>query len=165
MILSNPVIRGKYLIKKTKKGRPHSENPMVHTAVVLPKDLISRLKTDAEANERGMSAEIRNRLQMTYLRQVSPIDRDTENFLADVRKLGDMIARNQARWYKDPYALAAFKAGVFEFLSRYDLPYGDEDESGPNDPPDVVGRTYARLIENSDYDDDGPEPKPASRKD
>jgi hypothetical protein len=167
------MIRGKHLIKKVKKGRPLSENPMVHTAVVLPKDLISRLKADAEANERGMSAEIRNRLLLTYGWQDWPIDRETKNFLAAVRTLGDMVARDQGTgWYENSYALAAFKAGVLEFLSRY-LPDADESmrpnsksTSGPVDPPDVVGRTYARLIEIGDYDDDGPKPKPANgRKD
>jgi hypothetical protein len=169
MILWYSVIRGKRLIKKTKKGRPPSENPMVHTAVVLPTDLIARLKADAEVNGQGMSAEIRDRLLATYLWQGSPIDRETKNFLAAVRKLGDMVARDQGtRWYEHSYALAAFKAGVLEFLSRYLL---DGDESvrpdskstgGPDDPPDVVGRTYARLIEIGDYDDDGPKPKSAS---
>jgi len=142
---------------------------MVHTAVVLPADLISRLKADAEANERGMSAEIRNRLMLTYLWQGSPIDRETKNILAAIRKLDDMIARGQnMRWFEHSYALAAFKAGVADLLSRY-LPDGDEsvrpnsERTGePDDPPEVVGRTYARLIEIGDYDDDGPRPKPAS---
>jgi hypothetical protein len=161
--------RGKPLIKKTKRGRPRSENPMVHTAVVLPADLISRLKTDAEANERGMSAEIRSRLLLTYLWQGSPVDRETKNILAAVRKLGDMIVRDQGtRWYEHPYALASFKAGVAELLSRY-LPAGDvsvrpdsESTNEPDDAPEVVGRTYARLIEIGDYDDDGPTPQRTS---
>jgi hypothetical protein len=52
----------------------------------------------------------------------------------------------------DPYALAAFKAGVAEFLAQYH-PEGDAStrpdrrESGePNDPPEAVGRTLARLF-------------------
>ena len=35
---------------------------MVHTAVVLPPELVARLKTDAEASDQGLSAEIRQRL-------------------------------------------------------------------------------------------------------
>jgi hypothetical protein len=142
------------LIKKAKMGRPRSENPMVHTAVVLPTDLIARLRVDAEASGQGLSAEIRDRLGATYLKQGSPSDRETEDFLEGVRKLADVVARDQGTsWYADAYALASFKAGVAELLSRY-LPAGDESvrpdsegSSAPDDPPDVVGRTYARLIE------------------
>jgi hypothetical protein len=45
--------------------------------------------------------------------------------------------------------MAAFKAGVADFLARYQ-PEGDErvppDAQVIGDPPDVVGRTHARLI-------------------
>ena len=150
------------MIKKKKIGRPPSKNPMVHTAVVLPPDLIDQLKTDAEANGQGLSAEIRDRLLTTYLWQGSPIDRETKNFLAAVRKLDDILARDLgARWYEHSYALAAFKAGVAEFLSRYLLSADEsvrpdnDGKGGPDDPPDVVGRTYARLIEMGDYDNKG----------
>jgi type II restriction/modification system DNA methylase subunit YeeA len=82
------------------------------------------------------------------------IDRETKDFLAAVRKLGDTLAHDLGtKWYEDAYALAAFKAGVEQFLSRY-LPSGDEsvrpdseNTGAPDDPPDVVGRTYARLLE------------------
>jgi len=136
---------------------------MVHTAVVLPADLISRLRADGEVNARGLSAEIRERLLATYLWQSAPADREMKNILAAVRKLGDMLARGLgARWNEDGYVLAAFKAGVATLLSRY-LPSGDErrrpdsvSTDEPDDPPDVVGRTYARLIDIGDYDDDDP---------
>jgi hypothetical protein len=38
---------------------------MVHTAVVLPSELIDQLKKDADASGQGLSAEIRQRLQST----------------------------------------------------------------------------------------------------
>jgi hypothetical protein len=137
------------LTKKAKKGRPRSENPMVHTAVVLPADLISQLKADAGASDQGLSAEIRQRLLSTYLSQ----GRETNRFLTAVRKLADMLARDLGtEWYEHSYALATFKAGVLALLSRYVLE-GDEkvrpDGEG-DDPPEVVGRTYARLIEIAD---------------
>jgi hypothetical protein len=64
-----------------------------------------------------------------------------------------MLARDLGtEWYEHSYALAAFKAGVVALLSRYVLE-GDEkvrpDGEG-DDPPEVVGRTYARLIEIAD---------------
>jgi hypothetical protein len=142
--------KGKILKEKKKTGRPRAENPMVHTAVVLPPELIARLKADAEASGQGLSGEIRLRLQSTYLG-----DPETNRFLAAVRKLADMLARDLGiEWCQHSYALAAFKAGMAALLSRYVLD-GDEkvrpDGEG-NDPPEVVGRTYARLI---DIDDDG----------
>ena len=47
-------------MKKKKIGRPRSENPMVHTAVVLPAELIARLKADAEA--KGQRLERRDQV-------------------------------------------------------------------------------------------------------
>jgi hypothetical protein len=144
------------LKEKKKTGRPRAENPMVHTAVVLPPELVARLKADAEASDQGLSAEIRHRLQSTYLSQGSPHDLETNRFLAAVRKLADTLARDLGtRWYEHSYALAAFKAGVAALLSRY-LLEGDENvrpDGEGNDPPEVVGRTYARLIEIAGHED------------
>jgi hypothetical protein len=126
---------------------------MVHTAVVLPADLIAQLKADAKKNGHGMSAEIRERLRVTSLMQQSRGDADTGSLLHAIRHLSDFLARDLGkRWHQHPYALAAFKAGVMEFLARYQ-PEGDGSvrpdktiTDGPNDPADVVGRTHARLI-------------------
>jgi hypothetical protein len=136
------------LKEKKKSGRPRAENPMVHTAVVLPPELVARLKTDAEASGQGLSAEIRQRLQSTYLSQGLPAE--TNRLLAAIRKLADMLARDLGtEWYGHSYALAAFKAGVLALLSRYELEGNEKlrpDGEG-DDPPEAVGRTYARLIE------------------
>jgi hypothetical protein len=141
------------LKEKKKTGRPRSENPMVHTAVVLPPELVAQLKTDAAASERGLSAEIRQRLHLSYLSQ----GHETNRFLAAVRKLAEMVARDLgAQWYENSYALLAFKAGVVELLSRY-LLEGDEKvrpDGDGDDPPEAVGRTYARLIEIADHEED-----------
>jgi hypothetical protein len=141
------------LIKKKKIGRPRSDEPMVHTAVVLPPDLIDQLKADAKTNGQGMSAEIRERLRATYLMQLSRGDIETGNLLNAVRHLSDFLARDLGkRWHEHPYAMAAFKAGVMEFLARYQ-PEGEGSKhpgaaksGGADDPADVVGRTHARLI-------------------
>jgi hypothetical protein len=138
------------LTKKKKVGRPRSKNPMVHTAVVLPSDLIARLKADAEASGQGLSAEIRARLGLTYLMQGPRNDPETSNLLHAIRHLSDFLARDLGKkWHEHPYAMAAFKAGVADLLARY-LPEGDAkvrpDTQVVGDPPDVVGRTHARLI-------------------
>lgn len=123
---------------------------MVHTAVVLPPDLIAQLKADAKENGHGMSAEIRLRLRQTYLMQLSRGDPETGNLLSAVKHLSDFLARDLGkRWHQHRYAMAAFKAGVAALLARYQ-PQGDEtlrpDTQVVGDPPDVVGRTHARLI-------------------
>jgi hypothetical protein len=124
---------------------------MVHTAIVLPPELIARLKVDAEANGQGLSAEIRQRIQLTYL-QEGPA-KETNRLLKAIRKLADVVVRDQGtQWFDHSYSLAAFKAGVVAFLSRYYLD-GDEKihpDGKSDDPPEVVGRTYARFIEIED---------------
>jgi hypothetical protein len=138
------------LKEKKKIGRPRVEKPMVHTAVVLPPELVARLKTDAKTNGQGMSAEIRERLRVTYLMELSRGDPETGNLLNAIKHLSDFLARDLGkRWHQHPYAMAAFKAGVAALLARYQ-PKGDEtlrpDTKLVGDPPDVVGRTHARLI-------------------
>ena len=148
------------MTKRVKMGRPRLENPMIHTAVVLPPDLVKRLKIDAETHNQGLSTEIRERLLLTYREAAD--DAETSYLLAAIKKFSDMLTRDLgARWNEDAYALAAFKAGVLAFLSSCQPP-GDErirpdrqqvaggSDNLPDDPPEVIGRTYARLIEIAD---------------
>lgn len=140
------------MVKKQKMGRPPAKNAMVHTAVVLPVELLDRLKCDAGASGRGLSAEIRERLQRTCKEE----DAETDRLVAAVKTLSEFLERDLGtKWYGHAYALAAFKAGVEALLARY-LPEGDErvrpgsTDGKPDDPPDVVGRTHARRIEIPD---------------
>jgi hypothetical protein len=126
---------------------------MVHTAVVLPQDLLGRLKADAQSAGQGLSTEIRQRLQLSYLAHSAPGDPQTGSFLAAVRHLAHTLGRDiGVKWYEHPYALAAFQAGVIEFLARFQ-PDGEGHirpdapiSAGPSDPAEVVGRTHARVI-------------------
>lgn len=74
----------KALKNQQKKGRPRSENPMAHTAVLLPQDLFGRLRKDAERSGRGLSAEIRQRLQFT-----DGLDPETLDLIEDIKSLAD----------------------------------------------------------------------------
>lgn len=140
-------------MKQRKKGRPRSENPMVHTAVVLPRELLERLKKDSEASDRGLSTEIRQRLQLTYDLQGLPRDPETTELVDSIKLLADNLAGDLGKkWHQHAYALKAFNAGVAAFLAQY-RPEGDESArpdtrvvGEPNDPADVVGRTHARFI-------------------
>jgi hypothetical protein len=138
---------------RQKKGRPRLENPMVHTAVVLPLALLEQLRKDAVASHKGLSTEIRERLMQTYVLGGEWSDPDTDDLLAAIKLLARNLARDLGKkWHRHPYVLKAFKAGVMAFLSRYQLKdhegNGPDNEfSGePDDPPEGVGRTHARLI-------------------
>jgi hypothetical protein len=148
---------------KAKKGRPLSENPMAHTAVMLPQDLSRRLKKDGEASGRGLSGEIRHRLEESYDPERSP-DADTAILLHCIGRLADKIAKDdhvagRGQWYEHPHALSAFKAGVEAMITGYkakERPKPPKAKSAepneppkpeePSDPPDVIGRTHARSI-------------------
>lgn len=131
---------------------------MVHTAIVLPRYLHERLKNDAEALRRGVSTEIRERLMGTQVIHDfgPPRDPETGDLVDSINVLADNLADDLGKkWHQHPYALAAFKAGVATFLAQYQ-PEGDESArpdtqvaGEPDDPPDIVGRTHARLILNS----------------
>ena len=126
---------------------------MVHTAVLLPGDMLERLRRDAAASDQGLATEIRQRLQLTYDLQGLPRDPETKDLVRNIENLADNVAGDLGKkWHEHGYALAAFKAGVAAFLAQY-KPQGDESVrpdtrvvGEPNDPPETVGRTHARLI-------------------
>ncbi len=139
---------------------------MVHTAIVLPQDLLARLKTDAEASGHGLSTEIRQLLQLHYLMPARR-DPETNNLLQAIKVLSEILAHDMGgtKWHEHPYALAAFKAGVEAFLARYH-PKGDEKvrpdtlvAGEPDDPPDIVGRTHARRVGIESHEDESAEPE------
>jgi len=126
---------------------------MVHTAVVLPQGLLVQLKRDAEASDRGLSTEIRQRLQLTYDLQSLPRDQETTDLVDAIKTLADNLAGDLGMtWHQHPYALKAFKAGVAAFLHQY-RPKGDENRrpdtrviGEADDAAEVVGRKHARLV-------------------
>ena len=121
---------------------------MVHTAVVLPRDLIERLKTDAERSERGVSTEIRQRLLLTYDLEGLPRDPETSDLIECITSLAENLAGDLGKkWHESKYALAAFKGGLDQLLEPYTLESGEtRDIPGHTDMPEAVGRTHARLI-------------------
>jgi hypothetical protein len=161
--------RTKRSIKQGKRGRPRSENPMIHTAVVLPRDLLERLKQDAEAAGQGLSTEIRGRLLATYADTPSR-DRQTRELVEGISLLDDYVAADVGkRWHEHPYAMAEFRGGLAELLAQYQ-PEGDEHVrpepagrlqrsdpdrlGGQDDMPEPIGRTYARLISRQQQRED-----------
>lgn len=166
----------KSLIDKRKKGRRPSGEAMVHTAFLLPQGLLNRLRRDAAHLKHGLSTEIRQRLQLTYDRQELPKDLETDSVLNLIKDLTTNLAGDVGKqWHEHPYAWAAFKAGVEMFLVQY-RPDGDQKVrpdtrlvGEPDDAPEVVGRTHARLLwiasgaaVTNDNDNSGPK-QPKSR--
>jgi len=138
---------------------------MVHTAVVLPGDLLERLRRDAKSRDLGLSAEIRQRL-LVYerdrdLTQLQARDHETEALLENIKTLAENLAGDLGKkWHEHPYALKAFKAGVDAFLIQY-RPEGDENKrpdtrlvGGPDDPADAVGRIHAGSILRASGEDE-----------
>jgi hypothetical protein len=121
---------------------------MVHTAVVLPRELLGRLKEDAERSGRGLSTEIRERLKFTYVREGRPCDPETMEFGKFIKNLACSLAGDLGnKWHERKYAFVAFKSGVAELLARYEpKDSGTYDINGHLDDPQTVGRTHARLV-------------------
>ena len=92
----------KPLTQQGKKGRPRSENPMVHTAVVLPRDLLEGLRRDAEARDHGLSTEIRERLYENFegWTQRNLEDQKTKALLENIKLLADNLASDLGKkWH------------------------------------------------------------------
>jgi hypothetical protein len=139
------ILGGNPLKKQQKKGRPRLENPMVHTAVVLPRALLEQLRMDAERSERGLSAEIRQRLQSTYGLEGLPDDPETNDLIVSIKSLAHNLASDLGKkWHETEYGLAAFRNGVMTFFSQY-APKGDEGVRKFGNA-DTIGGTHARLI-------------------
>lgn len=140
-------------MKRQKTGRPRSENPMKHTGIVLPLDLLERLKDDARRSGRGLATEIRHRLQQSFDQEEERSRHPEMTALVEgIKKLADSLYRDVGvQWHRHKFSRDALKAGIAVFLSKYDA----EDERAPDmpftgypddAPPDVVGQTHARLI-------------------
>ena len=99
-------------MKQRRTGRPRSENPMVHTAVVLPPDLLEQLRKAAAASGQGLSAEIRRRLQRVDGLEIIEAARDPET--KDLMDMFENMATNLAadlgkKWHEHAYALKALR--------------------------------------------------------
>jgi hypothetical protein len=123
---------------------------MRHTGVVLPQKLLERLKTDGANSRRGLSGEIRHRLQGAYDQEAR--DPETRFLIECADDLANSISADLGvAWYLTAFGRAAMKAGLLVFIGKYDgkgekVP--DVSWSGyPDDaPPEVVGQTHARLV-------------------
>jgi hypothetical protein len=99
-----------------RRGRPRSDSTMVPTAVVLPRDLLERLRNDAQQTGRGLSTEIRQRLMLTCGTAPGPRDPETSELIELIQLLADSLARDQGKWHESEASKAAFAAGLLELI-------------------------------------------------
>jgi hypothetical protein len=119
---------------------------MIHTAVVLPRALLERMKKDAERSEHGLSGEIRHRLMLSYGSETDRGDPQTIDLAERIKMLADSLAVDLRRkWHESSYAKAAFIGGIMALVGPTTL---DRDIPGHTDDPEAVGRTHARLVRN-----------------
>ena len=138
----------------TRRGRPPSKHRMVHTAVVLPRDLLERLRKDGEASGKGLSHEVRLLLNLALMLKTERDDPRTASLLRAIRSLAKTLARDfGTQWDQHPYTYAAFRAGVLDFLGRYEKVVAENAKAVGSDaptayqsPPELVGRAHARVI-------------------
>lgn len=127
-------------------GQPMKEQKRargVHTAVVLPPDLLEHLRR----SDRGVSEEVRRRVALTF--EQDALDAVTRELCTG---LVDIAARLQVdygkEWHASPDAYRAFVAAVVQRLTQY-LPtprtgVGASDLLEPNDEPETIGRMRER---------------------
>ena len=131
-------------------GRPRSQNLMMRTQVVLPRPMRDALQLAADGNNRGLSAEIRERLQASY--DLERVDPRTVQLMQNSQRLAGSLASDLGgQWLETDFGRKALLAGIAVFLQEY-APEADrvrdKNFTGyPDDAPhDVIGQTHARFI-------------------
>jgi hypothetical protein len=112
------------------------------TSVRLPSALYERLV--AAAGKGGVGEEIRDRLEASFSQ-----DERTAELVELVTALAGIVEKDLGPWHKDPYAFQAFTAGLSILLSAL-KPKGEPtphpgELTKPDDDPQVIGRTLARV--------------------
>lgn len=132
-------------LKKAKtRGRPRSGDAMVHTAVVLPKHLLERLRRDGGVSDRGLSGEIRRRLLSTYHLEPQR-DPRTAQVVASIVTFAEGLNRYLGEpWHKSEYGKACMAGGMLARVGPYRG--GNRDVPGHTDHPEMVGRIMMHQI-------------------
>jgi hypothetical protein len=124
---------------------------MEHTAVMLPLNLLERLREDAKAADQGVSAEIRRRLQLTYDQEGLQRDPKTSELLSEIERLA-LTTPLDVPWYADGDAFKVFKGAIDATLSKYQPssktpgPTGRlQNMYGQDATPETVGRILAGV--------------------
>jgi hypothetical protein len=97
-----------------KQRRRRTKPAMVHTAVVLPPEMIEQLKQ----SERGLSEEIRHRLTVSL--DADKYDYRTRKLADDVMELSRQIAEQaNHQWFNHPEVHAALVGAMQQYLEDH----------------------------------------------
>jgi len=92
------------------------DREMIQSAVRFPQWLHEQLQKAGGA--RGMSEEIRRRLEMTFADEGAPTDESTNEVTAEIREIASDLSR-YGSWHTDRDAFDVFKAAVIALLSNH----------------------------------------------
>jgi hypothetical protein len=127
------------------KKKRTSDKAMVHTAVVLPAEMLAELREWGARHGRTMSQEIRERLAGSLFEETR--DAKTKQLEAEIVQLAFEVLHDfKAHWHAEPRAHKAFLAAVADQIGSYEPPPTPTSGSPEDlsDPPDVIGRALAR---------------------
>ena len=130
-----------------KKKKRTSDKAMVHTAVVLPPEMLAALREWGARHGRTMSQEIRERLAGSLFEETR--DAKTKQLEAEIVQLASEVLHDfKTHWHAEPRAHKAFLAAVADQIGSHEPPptptSGSPDINDLSDPPDVIGRALAR---------------------
>jgi hypothetical protein len=128
-----------------KKSRRRKGERGVHTAVVLPREMLDLLRESGRSRGMGVSEEIRERLAGSLFDDAC--DPITRTFAGEVYELARRVRRQfGAEWYAFVNAHEAMVHALADQLASYKPTATSADAPGttPDDPPAVVGRVIAR---------------------
>jgi hypothetical protein len=115
----------------------------VQTGLRLDGEVIDRLRH----SERGLSDEIRDRLERTFKEDaIDAVTRELRDGLTNIA--ANLALDFGAQWHASPRAHEAFAAAIAQRVAAYAPPprdgVGASDLFGPADPPETIGRLRER---------------------
>jgi hypothetical protein len=120
-----------------KKRRQRSKPAMVHTAVVLPPDMIEQLKQ----SDRGLSEEIRSRLARTLFEDT--FDQRTRELAIALMELARSVQDHTGQaWHSGPQAQETLEIALQTYLAAI-KPTAESKAVFQDDAP-TLGRAIAR---------------------
>jgi hypothetical protein len=145
MVIKNPGSRQR--VKSTTQA--DAAPSLVHVGVRVDPAIADRLR----ASERGLSDEIRERLERTFkYDEVDPVTRELVEGLINIAEL--LRVDFWAEWHALPGAYKAFAAAVAQRLSAYAPPPGmqvDPECEIQEDETEIIGRMRERDERRGHY--------------
>src|SRR6266568_9006488 len=98
--------------------KPRSERETVMT-VRLPRELHEYLKKAAQAGEGGIAAELRHRLEASFVSSLRTGDQKTADFVDAIATVAVNVQPPYGPWHENPHAFAVFSAAMTALLAYF----------------------------------------------